>query len=234
MFFENRRKTYFHIAKEWQQQIHQDHRSHLVKKITSALLSTIQQDNHPLTSDCVATVTNYAQKTEADAFNNATSQEDYFQRLAERIYKIQKAYEDKQAVKRQAQQTNTTMQNTTLSSIDRSAGEQGPPNRVAPQIDYSLSQVKAEAISNHQSILTTTSLEKHRISTDPLSRLVIHSNNSTVNVDFNGNHNDLAAHIKAEETLFNHDSKIHVNIFCIQWNVETIVMFFFSFSQQPQ
>ncbi|CAF1259811.1 unnamed protein product [Adineta ricciae] len=195
-------------TKEWQQQIHQDHRSHLVKKITSALLSTIQQDNHPLTSQSVASVTNYAQKTEADAFNNATSQEDYFQRLAERIYRIQKEYEEKQAAKRQPQQTNTTMSNTTLSSIDRSAGEQGPPNRVAPQIDYSLPQVKTEAISNHQSILTTTPLDKHRISTDALSRLVIHNNNSSVNVDFNGNHNDLAQ-IKTEETLFNHDSKTH-------------------------
>jgi hypothetical protein len=26
---------------------------------------------------------------------------------------------------------------TTLTSIDKSAGEQGPPNRIAPQTDYS-------------------------------------------------------------------------------------------------
>ncbi|CAF2740739.1 unnamed protein product [Rotaria sp. Silwood2] len=197
-------------TKEWQQSINQDHRSHLVKKITSALLTTIQQDNnHPLSPDRLALITNYAQKTEADTYNTAISHEDYFQRLAERIYKIQKDYEEKQMLKKQ--QTLTT----TLSSIDKSAGEQGPPNRIAPQIDYSTSfsttQIKSESDNNNYHSNSTTTLsgpfDQHRISTDGISRLAIHSNNSNVHADTNESHID-TTRIKVEETPSNHDTKI--------------------------
>ncbi|UJR31544.1 hypothetical protein I4U23_019032 [Adineta vaga] len=194
-------------TKEWQQQIHQDHRSHLVKRITSALLNTFQQDCHPLVPERLAAVTNYSQKTEADAFNNATSQEDYFQRLAERIYRIQKDFEDKQTLKRQ--QTNTMISSTTLASIDRSAGEQGPPNRIAPQTDFTLTQIKTEPLDSSQSTVTTMTLDRQKISTDAISRLAIHNNNnSNMNTDMNGNHNDVTR-TKSAELLFNHDLKNH-------------------------
>jgi hypothetical protein len=180
-----------------------------VKKIATALLNTIQQDNHPLSSERLAAITNYAQKTEADTYNSAISHEDYFQRLAERIYRIQKDYEEKQIAKKQ--------QNiTTLTSIDRSAGEQGPPNRIAPQLDYSTSflttQIKPGSDNNYQSNLTTTlsgPFDKHRISTDGISRLAIHSNNSNTDVETNGNHID-TTRMKTEEISSNHDAKIQV------------------------
>ncbi|CAF1106206.1 unnamed protein product [Rotaria sordida] len=200
-------------TKEWQQNINQDHRSHLVRKITSALLNTIQQDNHPLSPDRLALITNYAQKTEADTYNTATSHEDYFQRLAERIYKIQKDYEEKQILKKQQALT------TTLTSIDKSAGEQGPPNRIAPQIDYSTSfsttQIKSESDNNYHTNSTTTTttatlsgpFDQHRISTDGISRLAIHSNNSNTHADTNESHID-TTRIKVEEIPSNHDTKI--------------------------
>ncbi|CAF3278892.1 unnamed protein product [Rotaria socialis] len=194
-------------TKEWQKNINQDHRSHLVKKITSALLNTIQHDNNSLPPERLAVVTNYAQKTEADTYNTATSHEDYFQRLAERIYKIQKDYEEKQTLKKQQ-----TL-NTILTSIDKSAGDQGPPNRIAPQIDYSTSflttQIKTESDSNYHSNSTALSgsFEQHRISTDAISRLAIHSNNSNAHKDTNDNHIDITK-IKTEEISSNYDTKI--------------------------
>jgi hypothetical protein len=199
------RQTVFLAAKDWQQQIHQDHRSHLVKKITSALLETVQQDNHPLPPERVAPVTSYAQKTEADAYNNATSQEDYFQRLAERIYRIQKDYEEKQMLRRQ--QTSTT---TTLTSIDRSAGELGPPNRIAPQTDFSLTQLKSEPLANHQSASASMLLDKQRISTEAVG-----NKNSNAHANTNGSHKD-TIHIKTEEIVLNHDSKSHVSTTSIE------------------
>jgi hypothetical protein len=201
------------LAKEWQQQLHQDHRNHLVKKIVSSILNTIQQDSHSLSPERLAAITNYAQKTEADMYNTATSHEDYFQRLAERIYRIRKDYDEKQMLKKQQILT------TTLSSIDKSAGEQGPPNRIAPQSEYSTSfsttQIKSEPISNHHhSNLTTTTLstvpfDKHRISTDGMSRLAIHNNNSTTHTGKNGNLVDTKL-IKTEEISSNHETNIQV------------------------
>jgi hypothetical protein len=101
---------------------------------------------------------------------------------------------------------------TTLTSIDKSAGEQGPPNRIAPQVDLLTAQIKSEPINNHYSNLTTTSavsLNKPRISTDAISRLAIHNNNSNARADTNGSHFDIG-HVKTEEILFNHDAKIQV------------------------
>jgi len=91
---------------------------------------------------------------------------------------------------------------TTLTSIDKSAGEQGPPNRIAPQSDYSSSflpststQIKTEP---------TVPFDTHRISTDSLNRMNIHSNNSNMisHADTNG------THIKTEQISPNHDTKI--------------------------
>ena len=198
-------------AKEWQQNITQDHRKHLVAKISSTLLQTIQQDNHPLLPDPITLISNYAQRIENDTFNAATSREDYFQRLAERIYRIQKEYEEKRMLKRQQ------MTITAIPSIDKSAGEQGPPNRIAPQCDYSTSLSTAykqsQSDNNHHSNSTITlsrSLDQHRISTDSLSRLAIHSNSSNAHTDTNEHPTD-TTRTKLEEPSSNCDGEIQVS-----------------------
>ncbi|CAF1312058.1 unnamed protein product [Adineta steineri] len=201
------------IPKEWQQQLQPDHRNHLVKKIVAALLNTVQQDGRSLPPDRLSAVTSYAQQTEAETFNTAISHEDYFHRLAERIYKIQKDYEEKQMSKKQQILT------TTLTSIDKSAGEQGPPNRIAPQSDFppsflssstsstTATQIKSE---NHTPNPTqSTSFDTHRISTDSLNRMTINNNNSNMisHADTNGTHADTKL-IKTEQISPNHDTKI--------------------------
>ncbi len=184
-----------------------DQRNHLVKKIVSALLSTVQQDGRSLPPDRLSAVTSYAQQTEAETFNTALNHEEYFHRLAERIYKIQKDYEEKQMLKKQQILT------TTLTSIDKSAGEQGPPNRIAPQSDCPSSflsptttpQIKSE---NHTPNPTqSVPFDTHRISTDSLNRMNIHSNNPNINThaDTNG------THIKSEQISPKHEPKIQVN-----------------------
>ncbi|CAF1267507.1 unnamed protein product, partial [Adineta ricciae] len=201
------------IPKEWQQQLHTDQRNHLVKKIVAALLNTVQQDGRSLPPDRLSAVTSYAQQTEAETFNTAISHEDYFHRLAERIYKIQKDYEEKHMSKKQQILT------TTLTSIDKSAGEQGPPNRIAPQSDFPPSflssssatpQIKSE---NHTPNPTqSVSFDTHRISTDSLNRMTINNNtsNTTIHSDTNGTHADVKP-IKLEQISPNHDTKIQAN-----------------------
>ncbi|CAF2062752.1 unnamed protein product [Rotaria magnacalcarata] len=196
------------IPKEWQQQLQPDHRNHLVKKIVSALLNTVQQDGRSLPPDRLAAVTSYAQQTEAETFNTAISHEDYFHRLAERIYKIQKDYEEKQMSKKQQILT------TTLTSIDKSAGEQGPPNRIAPQSDYPSSflpstttQIKSE--NQTPNPMQSVSFDTHRTSTDSLSRMTIQNTSSNIisHLDTNGNQPDSKL-MKTEQLSPNHDTKI--------------------------
>ena len=186
--------------RDWQQQIHQDHRNHLVKKIVSSIVQTIQHDNHTLSNERLEAITSYAQRTEIETYNTATSHEDYFQRLAERIYRIQKDYDEKQHLKKQQQQQQQ-MLTTTLTSIDKSAGEQGPPNRTAPQSDIPLIYpIKNEPITNHLTATTAnSSFDKHRL----VSSHPNNNNNSTTN----GNHVDTVM-IKTEEISTNIDTKV--------------------------
>ncbi|CAF3668354.1 unnamed protein product [Rotaria sp. Silwood1] len=202
------------IPKEWQQQLQPDHRNHLVKKIVAALLNTVQQDGRSLPPDRLTAVTSYAQQTEAETFNTAISHEDYFHRLAERIYKIQKDYEEKQISKKQQ----------ILTSIDKSAGEQGPPNRIAPQSDYSSTYLSSSSSSSSSTTTTTqiktenqtpnpiqsVSFDTHRTSTESLNRINIHNNNNSntnSHIDTNGTQIDIK-HIKTEQISPNHDTKI--------------------------
>ena len=165
------------IPKDWQQQLQPEQRNHLVKKIVAALLNTVQQDGRALPPDRLSAVTSYAQQTEAETFNTATSHEEYFHRLAERIFKIQKDYEEKQMLKKQQILT------TNLTSIDKSAGEQGPPNRIAPTSDcLTTAQPAAVQIKTENSSM---SFDTHRISTDSLNRMNLLSNNPST--DINGN-----------------------------------------------
>ncbi|CAM4851949.1 unnamed protein product, partial [Rotaria magnacalcarata] len=62
---------------------------------------------------------------------------------------------------------------TTLTSIDKSAGEQGPPNRIAPQSDYPSSflpstttQIKSE--NQTPNPMQSVSFDTHRTSPDRL------------------------------------------------------------------
>ena len=194
------------VAKEWQQQLQPEQRNHLVKKIVSALVMTVQQDGRAILPERLSALTSYAQQTEAETFNTALSHEEYFHRLAERIYKIQKDYEEKQTLKKQQILT------TTLTSIDKSAGEQGPPNRIAPQSDCPSSflssstnttlQIKSENQTPNPT--SSVSFDAHRISTDSLNRMNLHSNNPNVNshADTNG------MHIKTEQISPKHEPQV--------------------------
>jgi hypothetical protein len=105
---------------------------------------------------------------------------------------------------------------TPLTSIDKSAGEQGPPNRIAPQSDCPSSflssssstttpQIKSENYTPNPT--QSVPFDTHRISTDSLNRMNIHSNNPNLNshADTNG------IHMKTEQISPDHDTKIQVN-----------------------
>ena len=185
--------------REWQQRLDQGQRNALVKKIVNALLKTFQQDPRSLPPDRLAAITNFAQQTETDTYNTATGYEDYFQRLAERIYKTQKDNEEKQTLQKQQSLP------ATLSSIDRSAGERGPPNRIAPSFELPTSSSSTGNPSEASASATT--LDRHRITTNGFSQLTKHL--TSTNGETNGNHLG-GMHVKAERMSPNVEMKIQV------------------------
>ncbi|CAF3801275.1 unnamed protein product [Rotaria sordida] len=80
------------INKEWQKYITQEMRQHLVQKIIAALMpTTYTNDVH---DEHINNLTNYARRLENEIFEIADSQEQYFHKLAEKIYKLQKELEN--------------------------------------------------------------------------------------------------------------------------------------------
>ncbi|CAF1212736.1 unnamed protein product, partial [Didymodactylos carnosus] len=164
-------------TKEWQKRVTQEMRNHLVQKIISALIPTT--DSNALRDKRMINLANYARRVESETFEIANNQEEYFHKLAEKIYKIQKELEDRREKKRlqdlqTLQNANSMMQGThvdmtssSLGSIDKSAGEHGPPNRIAPQSE--IPSFSSSNILNHEHLV-------QQIKNEPLMTL---SNTST-------------------------------------------------------
>jgi len=158
------------INKEWQRRVTSEMRNHLVQKIITALIPIT--DTGAVRDKRIINLANYARRVENETFEIANNQEEYFHKLAEKIYKIQKELEDRREKKRlqdmqlAAQISSTTGQTSSTndyngkihSTMDTMAGEHGPPNRIAPLTDYpSLSAAAAAAAAANilQQPLTT-------------------------------------------------------------------------------
>ena len=84
-------------------------RKHLVQKIIQTIFPT--HDHNIYRDPRLSNLVNYAIKTECEMYEQAKDQEEYFHLLAERIYKIQKEFEDKQRMSKINQNQNTTTTN---------------------------------------------------------------------------------------------------------------------------
>ncbi|CAF1230883.1 unnamed protein product [Didymodactylos carnosus] len=169
-------------AKEWQQQVTQDMRNHLTQKICSALIPA--SDSNSLKDKRLNHIQSYAKRLENETFEIANNQEEYFHKLAEKIYKIQKEIEDRKVKKEQPVMQTMTNQTTinTCTSIDKSAGEHGPPNRIAPQ-----SEIPSFSSSASSSLTQTGFLQQ--IKSEP----VLTFNNNTVRSIHNNNNNNYSS-----------------------------------------
>jgi hypothetical protein len=167
------------ITKEWQRRVTSEMRNHLVQKIITALIPIT--DTGAVRDKRIINLANYARRVENETFEIANNQEEYFHKLAEKIYKIQKELEDRREKKRlqdmqlAAQISSTTGQTSSTndcngkihSTMDTMAGDRGPPNRIAPLIDYpSSSSAAAAAAANllHQPLTTVTNSNRTTLS----------------------------------------------------------------------
>jgi E1A/CREB-binding protein len=156
------------ITKEWQRRVTSEMRNHLVQKIITALIPIT--DTGAVRDKRIINLANYARRVENETFEIANNQEEYFHKLAEKIYKIQKELEDRREKKRlqdmqlAAQISSTTGQTSSTndyngkihSTMDTMAGDHGPPNRIAPSNDYPSSSGGAAANILHQPLTTVT------------------------------------------------------------------------------
>jgi hypothetical protein len=172
-------------------------RKHLVQKIIQTIFPT--HDHNIYRDPRLSNLVNYAIKTECEMYEQAKDQEEYFHLLAERIYKIQKEFEDKQRMSKINQNQNPTTTNrvgtpsssttttTTTNGVDLqqsqqqisndlscsvsggglstfqtqlnplnaynpdlSAGNGGPPNKLAPLSDSSSSSSSSSSSMKKQ------------------------------------------------------------------------------------
>jgi E1A/CREB-binding protein len=154
------------ITKDWQRRVTAEMRNHLVQKIITALIPIT--DTGAVRDKRIINLANYARRVENETFEIANNQEEYFHKLAEKIYKIQKELEERREKKRLqdmqlAAQISSTTGPTSLtndyngkmhSTMDTMAGDHGPPNRIAPLTDYSAAAAAGNLL--HQPLTTVT------------------------------------------------------------------------------
>ena len=126
----------------WHENINTDMRKHLVKKIIQTILQ-LPDDNTTMRDNRLTSFIEMAKKIEREMYENARDQDEYFHLLAQKIYRIQKEFEEKRNQRRQQllqqqqqqQQQQSTNNPNNKSSIlnsfdpDECAGLQGPPNK---------------------------------------------------------------------------------------------------------
>lgn len=135
------------------------------------------------------TIRNPAQKIETDAFNMATSHDDYIKRVAAQIFKIKESYEKEQ-------QSSTT--------VDQAFDAHGSSNSSALQAD-----------GNSYSNSTTTAISKHTdndyVASAGVDRSTHDIYNPTIHTEANESHADTAI-MEIDEAASNDNTKSQVRI----------------------
>jgi E1A/CREB-binding protein len=83
---------------EWQRCITQEMRNYLIQKCINTLIPVADTDR--IRDKRILNISNYARRVENEIFEMANNQEEYFQKLAEKIYKMRKELEDRREKKR--------------------------------------------------------------------------------------------------------------------------------------
>ena len=100
--------------RDWHKQVQLDLRNHLVCKLVKAIFPSPEANaaNDPRLRDLIT----YARKVEKEMFEQASDREEYYHKLAEKIYKIQKELQEKKVERMGKREHSQAPPNVTITS----------------------------------------------------------------------------------------------------------------------
>ncbi len=172
------------VHKAWHDNITSDMRKHLVQKIIQTIFPT--QDHNIYRDPRLANLVGYAIKTECEMYEQAKDQEEYFHLLAERIYKIQKEFEDKQRTRN----TNRNLSSSS-SSVNSSTTASNLTNNNSNDIGILATTANSSGLSNDSNTFVEQLTQLNNDSLPPPNKAApSDSNKKTNSFGINNNNNN--------------------------------------------
>ncbi|CAF3835650.1 unnamed protein product [Rotaria magnacalcarata] len=174
------------INKEWQRRVTQEMRNHLVQKIITALIPIT--DTGAMRDKRIINLANYARRVESETFEIATNQEEYFHKLAEKIYKIQKELEERREKKRVQDMQSVIQPSSSAGQQQSTINDFNAKMNTNPDPmtgDHILQQIRTTPLNDYLSSTASNSLQ-YTVKPEPLMTLTNRNltNNSSASGTF--------------------------------------------------
>ncbi|CAF5213554.1 unnamed protein product [Rotaria magnacalcarata] len=161
-------------------------RNHLVQKIITALIPIT--DTGAMRDKRIINLANYARRVESETFEIATNQEEYFHKLAEKIYKIQKELEERREKKRVQDMQSVIQPSSSAGQQQSTINDFNAKMNTNPDPmtgDHILQQIRTTPLNDYLSSTASNSLQ-YTVKPEPLMTLTNRNltNNSSASGTF--------------------------------------------------